>query len=184
MDNFEPGEYTESSMQAVYAFRDNIMPHFSKTVEAAISTMSNNGSGPVKEDEFVDACRWVYDGVSLQFESNWRRNCKTVNKLLLPCKPKVCLIFTLGNCSNFTAVYSCISLWSVYIKPLCIFYEKIIGQQSTCQWYKYNTLMKKWTISLRLWKNGTAEYLKTSQLTRNFQELKFLSFYVDYNGFC
>ena len=62
MDNFEQGQYTESSMQAVYAFRDNIMPHYSKTVEIAISTMNSNGQ--VQENEFVDACRWVYDGVS------------------------------------------------------------------------------------------------------------------------
>ena len=49
-------------MQALYAFRDNIMPHYSKLVEAAINALSKNG-GNIDENEFIDACRWVYDGV-------------------------------------------------------------------------------------------------------------------------
>ena len=66
--------YNDEVMQAVYAFRDNIMPHYSKVVENAIESLAVNKNGTMDENEFIDACRWVYDGVGciqcIHFYSN------------------------------------------------------------------------------------------------------------------
>ena len=67
MDALQPSAYTDETMQAVYAFRDNIMPHYSKVVENAMESLAVNKSGTMDENEFIDACRWVYDGVRFSF---------------------------------------------------------------------------------------------------------------------
>lgn len=63
MDNYEPGPYTERVMDAVYILRDQVVPNFAGRVENAVDALSSRPMRDVDENEFIDASRWVYDGV-------------------------------------------------------------------------------------------------------------------------
>ena len=63
MDNYEPNEYTERVMNAVYELRNTIMPAFASKVEKAVELLSNNRFKELDDNQFIDASRMVYDGV-------------------------------------------------------------------------------------------------------------------------
>jgi len=61
MDRYEPGLYTEKVMEAVRVLRAEVMPVFTKAVCQTIKAL--RAGAEMDENEFIDACRLVYDGV-------------------------------------------------------------------------------------------------------------------------
>ena len=61
MDRYEPGLYTEKVMEAVRVLRLEVMPVFTKAVCQTIKAL--RAGAEMDENEFIDACRLVYDGV-------------------------------------------------------------------------------------------------------------------------
>ena len=65
MDNFEPGLYTERVLEAVKLLSHRVLPNFGNKVEGAVKNMSHHPiPKDVDENEFIDASRLVYEGVS------------------------------------------------------------------------------------------------------------------------
>ena len=62
MDNFEPGVYSDRVLEAVKLLQTDVIPNFSQHVNSAAGSMEEGYKG-VDENEFIDACRLVYDGV-------------------------------------------------------------------------------------------------------------------------
>ena len=60
-DRYEPGLYTEKVMEAVRVLRAEVMPVFTKAVCQTIKAL--RAGAEMDENEFIDACRLVYDGV-------------------------------------------------------------------------------------------------------------------------
>ena len=66
MDNFEAGLYTERVLEAVKLLSHRVLPNFGNKVEGAVKNMSHHPiPKDVDENEFIDASRLVYEGVSL-----------------------------------------------------------------------------------------------------------------------
>ena len=66
MDNYEPGLYTERVLEAVKLLNERVMPNFADKVEGAINNLTNHPiPKEVDENEFIDASRLVYEGVSI-----------------------------------------------------------------------------------------------------------------------
>lgn len=63
MDNYEPGEYTDRVLLSVSKLRDSIMKEFVEKVEKAVDVLTENRTETLDENEFIDASRFVYDGV-------------------------------------------------------------------------------------------------------------------------
>ena len=77
MERFEPGLFTERVLQSVRILRQDIMSVFSKRVSEMIKVTLNNiltvklrldfqcarTGAEIDENEFIDACRMIYDGV-------------------------------------------------------------------------------------------------------------------------
>ena len=63
MNIYEPGDYTERVMDAVFVLRDQVMPNFGARVEEACDRMTAIPPKDVDENEFIDSSRLVYDGV-------------------------------------------------------------------------------------------------------------------------
>ena len=63
MDNYEPGVYTSRVLEAVAQLRDTIMANFAQKVEVAVTALMTNSNKEMDENEFIDASRFVYDGV-------------------------------------------------------------------------------------------------------------------------
>ena len=63
MDNYEPGEYTDHVLLSVAELRDSIMKEFVEKVEKAVDILTGNHTESFNENEFIDASRFVYDGV-------------------------------------------------------------------------------------------------------------------------
>ena len=61
VDRYEPGLYTEKVMEAVRVLRLEVMPVFTKAVCQTIKAL--RAGAEMDENEFIDACRLVYDGV-------------------------------------------------------------------------------------------------------------------------
>ena len=61
MGRYEPGLYTEKVMEAVRVLRLEVMPVFTKAVCQTIKAL--RAGAEMDENEFIDACRLVYDGV-------------------------------------------------------------------------------------------------------------------------
>lgn len=62
MDNYEPGFYTEKVLEAVNQLGP-VMDNFAQQVVSAVDALMNNNEKEVDENEFIEACRFVYDGV-------------------------------------------------------------------------------------------------------------------------
>ena len=56
------GLYTERVLEAIRLLSDRVMPNFAMKVEGAVGNMS--AEKEVDQNEFIDATRLVYDGVS------------------------------------------------------------------------------------------------------------------------
>ena len=70
MDNFEPGLYTERVLEAVKLLSHRVLPNFANKVDGAVKNMTHHPiPKDVDENEFIDASRLVYEGVSLFLES-------------------------------------------------------------------------------------------------------------------
>lgn len=65
MDNYEPGLYTERVLEAIRLLSDRVMPNFAQKVDGAVLALTSDPKGPIDENEFIDATRLVYDGVSM-----------------------------------------------------------------------------------------------------------------------
>ncbi|XP_073429844.1 catenin alpha-1 [Dendrobates tinctorius] len=63
MDNYEPGVYTEKVLEATKLLSNTVMPRFTEQVEAAVEALSGDSNLPMDENEFIDASRFVYDGI-------------------------------------------------------------------------------------------------------------------------
>ena len=61
MERYEPGLYTDRVCEAVKILRYELMPIFSKRVSETIKDSKSNKE--IDENEFIDSCRLVYDGV-------------------------------------------------------------------------------------------------------------------------
>jgi len=61
MDNFQPGLYTERVLEAIRMLQSDVVPNFSSSVTGAAHCLAD--SKTVDENEFIDSCRLVYDGV-------------------------------------------------------------------------------------------------------------------------
>ena len=65
MDNYEPGLYTERVLEAVKLLSQRVMPNFANKVEGAVKNLTTHPiPKDVDENEFIDASRLVYEGVS------------------------------------------------------------------------------------------------------------------------
>jgi catenin alpha len=65
MDNYEPGLYTERVLEAVKLLTQRVMPNFANKVEGAVKNLTTHPiPKEVDENEFIDASRLVYEGVS------------------------------------------------------------------------------------------------------------------------
>ena len=65
MDNYEPGLYTERVLEAVKLLSKRVMPNFANKVEGAVKNLTTHPiPKDVDENEFIDASRLVYEGVS------------------------------------------------------------------------------------------------------------------------
>ena len=62
MDRYEPGLYTDRVLEAVRLLRREIMATFSRRVSDMIREARNKKT-EIDENDFIDACRMVYDGV-------------------------------------------------------------------------------------------------------------------------
>ena len=61
MERYEPGLYTDRVLEAVTVLRREVMVTFSKRVSEMIREARNDKE--IDENDFIDACRMVYDGV-------------------------------------------------------------------------------------------------------------------------
>lgn len=61
MNNYEPGFYTEKVLEAVNQL-GSVMDNFAQQVVSAVDALMKNDK-EVDENEFIEACRLVYDGV-------------------------------------------------------------------------------------------------------------------------
>ena len=61
MERYEPGVFTDRVLEAVRMLRKDIMTVFSRRVSEMIKNARNNQD--IDENDFIDACRMVYDGV-------------------------------------------------------------------------------------------------------------------------
>ena len=65
IDNYEPGIYTERVLEAMTLFGEKVMPNFANKVQGALKDLKTHCIyTEVDENEFIDACRLVYEGVS------------------------------------------------------------------------------------------------------------------------
>ena len=72
MDNFEPGLYTERVLEAVKLLSHRVLPNFGNKVDGAVKNMTHHPiPKDVDENEFIDASRLVYEGVSLVLDACW-----------------------------------------------------------------------------------------------------------------
>jgi len=62
MDSYEAGEYSDRVKEAVKLLQTDVISNFSQHVDTAVEAMHEGYKG-VDENEFIDACRLVYDGV-------------------------------------------------------------------------------------------------------------------------
>ena len=61
MENYEPGFYSDKVLEAVNQL-GSVMDNFAQQVVSAVDALMNNEK-EVDENEFIEACRLVYDGV-------------------------------------------------------------------------------------------------------------------------
>ena len=62
MEAFDAGDYTLRVLDAIRLLQTDVLPNFNRHVDAAIDSIEEGNKG-VDENEFIDACRLVYDGV-------------------------------------------------------------------------------------------------------------------------
>ncbi|XP_064121957.1 catenin alpha-like [Macrobrachium nipponense] len=63
MDDYEPCLYTEQVLKAVEMLRDKAIPNFGNCVDIVSTTMRDDPSKDIDENDFIDASHLVYDGV-------------------------------------------------------------------------------------------------------------------------
>jgi catenin alpha len=64
MDNYEPGLYTERVLEAIRLLSTGMMPNFALKVDNVVDSLGRGKEDEVDENEFIEATRLVYDGVS------------------------------------------------------------------------------------------------------------------------
>ena len=62
MDGFEAGDYSDRVREAVKLLQTELIPNFERHVVTAVGGVEEGYKG-VDENEFIEACRLVYDGV-------------------------------------------------------------------------------------------------------------------------
>ena len=60
------GLYTERVLDAVKLLGMDVMPNFASKAETAVDLLRDGKPQTIDENEFIDASRLVYDGVSLK----------------------------------------------------------------------------------------------------------------------
>ena len=63
MESFQAGDYTDRVLEAVRLLQTDVLPNFDHHVSSAVESLETESSKGVDENEFIDACRLVYDGV-------------------------------------------------------------------------------------------------------------------------
>ena len=67
MEDYEPGLYTHRVLEAVKLLSEQMMPNFAQKVDGVIDALGRGREDEIDDNEFIEATRLVYDGVSTYY---------------------------------------------------------------------------------------------------------------------